>query len=46
MVRNDILTAFWQAGKPLPQTALVRYLEQNLHPIARYGGYVISARGS
>jgi hypothetical protein len=45
-VRNNQLAAFWDDGKPLPQVPLVRFIEHEFSPIARYRGYVVSVRRS
>jgi hypothetical protein len=43
-VRSNQLVAFWDSGTPLPQVPLVRFIEREFSPIARYRGYVVSVR--
>jgi hypothetical protein len=38
-IRNDGLVGFWTKGQPLPQTPLVRYIEQGFAPVQQVGGY-------
>lgn len=45
-VRSNQLVAFWDPGTPLPQVPLVRFIEHEFTPIARYRGYVVSVRRS
>jgi hypothetical protein len=38
-IRNDGLVGFWTKGQPVPQTPLVRYIEQGFVPAQQVGGY-------
>jgi hypothetical protein len=44
VLRNDNLLAIWARGRPLPDTALLRYLTGGFVPLEERGGYQILVR--